>query len=131
MKDIKRISNNQQGISNVQVSENENGRIQVHPFTTPAPPLFLGLECWILDIRLLFLGSTLCVAVALHATPKRVAQRRGYRGGRDPFFAEAASKGKPAALPGGCASVPHSGAATPSTFRLEHPPGERTASAAE
>ncbi len=28
-------------------------------------------------------NSTLCVAVALHATPKRVAQRRGYRSGRD------------------------------------------------
>ena len=36
-----------------------------------------------------------------------------------------------AALPGGCAGAPHSGAATPSTFRLEYPPGGRTASAAE
>ena len=32
---------------------------------------------------------------------RRVAQRRGYIGGRDLFFAEAASKSKAAALPGG------------------------------
>ena len=52
---------------------------------------------------------------------KRAAQRRGYTAG-------AAGT---AALPGGRASAPHSVAATPITFRHEHPPGGRTASAAE
>jgi len=55
---------------------------------------------------------------------RRTAARLHCRGGRDPFFAEAASKGKPAALPGGCAGAPREGAAKPITFRLEHTPGD-------
>ena len=48
-----------------------------------------------------------------------------------PILRRSGFAGQAGRAPRGCAGAPHSGAATPSAFRLEHPPGGRTASAAE
>ena len=59
-------------------------------------------------------GNALASSVARHGVA-RFRSLLGARPYRPPFDEEGA---------------PHSGAATPGTFRLDHPPGERTASAA-
>ncbi len=76
----------------------------------PCPPALsrprtwtLDIPCWVLDIRLLFPGSTLCVAVALHATPKRVAQRPSYtaRAGPGPILRRSGFEGQAGRAPRG------------------------------